>query len=361
MGRLAAACILALSALAALKSAALARSVALVIGNSAYEHVPRLKNPAADAADVAAALERIGFDVTRATDLEMVGMLRTLSAFQAESRSARTAVIYFAGHGLEVDGRNYMIPIDARLADVDTVGLQTIDLALLTDATAGAAFSLVIVDACRENPFLAGISRSGRSVGFGLAPVEPARRQSLIAFAAASGALAYDGKGRNSPFATALIEALEAGPRDVRLMFGRVRERTMELTGDKQAPLIIAALGGAEVFLHAAAREDVDDGGSSPDTLDQAGARPTSLLSVSPSQADDAIRVRAGDRIMNADHAGDIAEVLEVFSFGITYRVNGKRTTCTEGKLCGFDWSMPFFFRVQTDDTQTGAAYLLPD
>ena len=163
--------------------------VALVIGNSAYEHVPMLTNPVNDATDIGTAFERLGFDVTR---IENVGQQKFRQALQEFGRAAavsEVAVIFYAGHGIEVDQRNYLIPVDARLASDRDVEFETVGLDLVMRAVDGASeLRLVILDSCRDNPFAVLMQRAGatRSIGRGLARVEPVS-QTLVAYAAKGG------------------------------------------------------------------------------------------------------------------------------------------------------------------------------
>lgn len=167
--------------------------VALVIGNSAYEAATPLKNPKEDAASVAAALKDAGFQVTVADDLGYSDMVRELGAFQRLASRADSAVIYYAGHGMEINRQNFLIPVDAQLEFVSDADFQTVPLQLLQRAVADArVLGLVIVDACRNNPFATRLSQADQShgVGNGLARVEPGGR-TLVALAAREGTFAF--------------------------------------------------------------------------------------------------------------------------------------------------------------------------
>ncbi|MCY4662580.1 MAG: caspase family protein [Acidobacteria bacterium] len=137
---------------AASASDALARQVALVVGNGTYAHIGRLPNPENDAVDLAAALRRIGFEVTTELDADRVELTEALRAFTRQSAGADVSLVFYAGHGLEMDGVNYLVPVDARLErDVD-VRYETVTLDDLLVSTVGARLRLVILDACRNNP-----------------------------------------------------------------------------------------------------------------------------------------------------------------------------------------------------------------
>jgi uncharacterized caspase-like protein len=229
------------------------KRVALVIGNSNYQTVATLTNPANDAAAVAGLLKQAAFDVVDSRhDLKAQDMRRALREFTDKARGADIAVIYFAGHGLEVDGINYVVPIDAVLerdADVDdeAVSLNRILLA----AEPATKLRLVILDACRDNPFAKKMKRTlaSRAVGRGLVSVEATRPNTFIAFAAKEGSTASDGDGPNSPFSTALLKYLTQPGLDIRKAFGFVRDDVMNATGGQQEPYTTNSLGGNDVAL----------------------------------------------------------------------------------------------------------------
>lgn len=226
---------------------------ALVIGNSGYSHVEQLANPKRDATALAERLRGIGFDkVTLKFDLDVNSLRKTLAQFAREAAGADIAAVYFAGHGVEVAGVNYLIPVDARLEHVDDVEFETVRLETVMHALRRAGkLKLVILDACRNNPFRAGMSGTGgtRSVGRGLARVEPAGSDTLVAYAAREGTIAADGSGEHSPYAKALIKHIATPGLDVRLMFGRVRDEVLKTTGRKQEPFVYGSLGGNAIFL----------------------------------------------------------------------------------------------------------------
>lgn len=228
------------------------RRVALVIGNGAYEHVPELKNPKNDSADLANALTAVGFDVTLHRDQTQGSMLDTLRGFRRKAAGAEIALIYFAGHGIEIDRQNYLIPVDAVLQTDSDINFEAVRLETMIFAASGAArLSMVIVDACRNNPFAASIQRtnSDRSIGRGLSAVEPTKN-TLVAYAAKEGTTAADGAGRNSPYARALIEALQEPNLEVGLMMRRVRDAVLGATGGQQEPFVYGSLSAEQIFLN---------------------------------------------------------------------------------------------------------------
>ena len=232
---------------AMLAGPALASSrVALVIGNAAYDHVPALPNPLNDAADVGAALGRIGFAVTRLENAGYAALRRGLQAFRRKASAAEIAVVFYAGHGIEVSRQNFLVPVDARLQTDGDVEYETVPLDLVMGAVAGASeFRLVVLDACRDNPFLKSMKReegSTRSIGRGLARTEPTGGGTLLAYSAKEGTLALDGRGRNSPYTGALLRYLEEPGLEVGLMFRKVRDAVLKSTGGDQEPFSYGSL-----------------------------------------------------------------------------------------------------------------------
>ena len=246
--------ILAAATLAAAQNSALAdKRIALVIGNSAYQHVTPLANPSNDATSMAVTLTKAGFDsVDAKMNLTSIEMKRVLRDFGAKAREADVAVIYYAGHGIELEGTNYLIPVDSKL-EIDT---DILDEGFPLDRFIVAAepakqLRLVILDACRDNPFNKTMKRTigSRAVNRGLAKVEPTSPNTLIAFAAKAGSTASDGEGKNSPFATALVKHIVKPGLDLRKAFGFVRDDVLKVTNNKQEPFVYGSLGGNDVAL----------------------------------------------------------------------------------------------------------------
>jgi hypothetical protein len=229
------------------------KRVALLFGNSRYQHVPNLPNPAGDAGAVKLLFESAGFDVVQLqSDLGVNEMRRAVRDFTEQTRDADIAVIYYAGHGIEVNGMNYLVPVDASLRrDID-VEDETVSLERLLQVLEPAKrLRLVILDACRDNPFTKSMARTmaSRSVGRGLARVEPVTSDTLIAFAAKAGSTAADGSGAHSPFTSALLKYIVTPGLDVRLALGRVRDEVLANTSNKQEPFVYGSLGGSVVTL----------------------------------------------------------------------------------------------------------------
>jgi Caspase domain len=227
------------------------KRVALVIGNSAYKTVPRLTNPVNDAQLVAAMFKSAGFDVvTTKLDVTIVGMRMALREFGAHVRDADVAVVYYAGHGIELDGTNYLIPTDAILESDTDVLDEAFPLDRVLFAVEPAKqLRLIILDACRDNPFAKAMKRTiaSRGLGRGLAKVEPNSPNTMIAFAAKAGSTASDGDSKDSPFATALVEHLPKPGLDLRKAFGFVRDDVLKTTNYQQEPYVYGSLGGDDV------------------------------------------------------------------------------------------------------------------
>lgn len=225
--------------------------VALVIGNSAYTAVARLPNPQRDAETVAAALRRTGFQsVTVATDLSREKLINALIAFAREADKADWGLVYYAGHGIELGGVNYLIPVDARLAADRDVELEAVPLNQVLGAVERAGkLRLVLLDACRDNPFASQMRRTlaTRSVGRGLASVEP-EAGTLVVYAAKHGETALDGDAGNSPFVTALVKNLAVPGLEIRRLFDHVRDDVLELTKRRQQPFSYGSLPGRQDF-----------------------------------------------------------------------------------------------------------------
>ena len=225
--------------------------VALVIGNASYAHAPSLANPLNDATDIGASLERLGFAVTTLENAGKSAFERGLQTFARAAETSDIALVFYACHGIEIDQRNFLIPADARLARDRDVEFEAVPLDLMSWAVEPAReLRLIILDACRDNPFAAAMKRSGatRSIGRGLARVEPAG-ETLVAYAAKGGSVAADGEGRNSPYTTALLKRLEEPGLEVGLMFRKVRDSVLSTTGGRQEPFVYGSLSSEGFYL----------------------------------------------------------------------------------------------------------------
>jgi ribosomal protein S12 len=231
-------------------SAATQTKVALVIGNGAYKGVPELTNPTNDATAVAGAFLRLGFSVRLVTDASYDDMRRALLEFSQKARDSEMAVVFFAGHGIELGGENWLIPVDAELkTDLDTeqeaISLRSVMLMV----SAASKLGVVMLDACRNNPFINKVRRSiaTRAVTRGLSRVEPMNNV-LVAYAAKDGTTASDGSGDHSPFTTALLKHIETPGLEVTFLFRNVRDDVIAATGNEQLPFVYGSLSKEAIY-----------------------------------------------------------------------------------------------------------------
>jgi tetratricopeptide (TPR) repeat protein len=236
------------------------RRIALVIGNSGYTSslVPALPNPRRDAKLVADGLRQAGFETTELTDLDRVGMAKALQSLRAKAASADWALIYFAGHGIEINHVNYLIPVDAKLAESGDVELETVSYEAMLNAIGGAkALRIIVLDACRNNPFKASMHQTAAlrgSLDRGLAAPPEAEPGTLVVYSAKEGQAAVDGEGVNSPFARAFVNQLKVPGRDVRRLFDFVRDDVLEVTRKRQQPYTYGSLPASRDFFFVAGR-----------------------------------------------------------------------------------------------------------
>jgi uncharacterized caspase-like protein len=227
-------------------AAASERRVALVIGNANYAGVAKLRNPANDARAMTRALTDLGFDVIERIDATQKETNRAIAQFGEKLDAGTTAVFYYAGHGMQVRGKNYLIPVDAEISSESAVRTETVDVDVLLDqfATRSSTLNVVILDACRNNPF----ERKFRSTaGGGLAQIE-APEGTMIAYATAPGKVASDGTGDNGLFTQELLKAIRQPGRAVEQVFKDVRRNVMKATGGEQTPWESSSLTGDFYF-----------------------------------------------------------------------------------------------------------------
>jgi hypothetical protein len=235
------------------------RRLALVVGNSAYQHAPYLKNPRNDASDLAAVLEQLGFTVTKGVDLDKPAMDRKIQEFAAALHGAEAGVFFYAGHGLQVNGINYLVPIDAELASAAAPDFELVRLdAVQRSMERESATNILFLDACRNNPLARNLARSmgtrSAEIGRGLAAAESGIG-TLISFSTQPGNVAFDGGGRNSPFTTALLKQLASSGEDLSSLLIDVRNDVMSSTQNQQVPWEHSALRAK--FYFAAAHQPV--------------------------------------------------------------------------------------------------------
>ena len=252
-----------------------AERIALIFGMAGYTTVPELKNTHNDASGIARTLEDIGFEVWTYLDIGLEDMQAALDDFAFRSETADLALIYFAGHAVEVQGENFFLPVDADVSSNREVQEQSLTLDNFLSAVDRARkMRIVILDSCRDNPFGDAISVAGtnsdgnasgtRGGGGGLAPANP-DRGTLVAYAARDGQVAFDGTGENSPYAAALIERLPQQDLEISLMFRQVRDQVLASTANLQEPFTYGSLTGIPFYLAGASE---GDGISAPDPRD---------------------------------------------------------------------------------------------
>jgi tetratricopeptide (TPR) repeat protein len=230
------------------------RRVALVIGNSGYasSFVPALPNPRRDAKLVADALRQAGFETVLLTDLDHDGMVKALQSFRAKADNADWALVYYAGHGIEINRVNYLLPVDAKLADSRDVKHETVSYEDIAETIGGArALRIIVLDACRTSPFKANMRQTVAMRGSlerGLAAPPEAEPGTLVVYAAKEGEAAVDGDGVNSPFAQAFVSRLKTPGREVQRMFDDVRDDVLAATGKRQQPYKYGSLPGSKDF-----------------------------------------------------------------------------------------------------------------
>ena len=258
--------------------------VALVVGNSTYAHIGRLPNADNDARDMSAALRRLRFQVTTELDADRVALSEALRTFTRRSLGADVALVFYAGHGIEMDRANYLVPVDARLErDVD-VRFETVTLDDMLASTLGASLRLVILDACRNNPLARSMQRTlaSRSVSggsFGDLNEDLLGDETLVAYAAAAGTTAADGRGRNSPYTAALLAHLEQ-PLEIGLLFRRVRAQVLASTNGQQRPHEYQSLVGEHYLSVPPTAEAVTVAAAAPPVLPAVDAVPPAAADV---------------------------------------------------------------------------------
>jgi uncharacterized caspase-like protein len=229
-----------------------AKKMALIIGNSIYSNTSALTNPANDAQIIATAARAAGFEVTMASDLTMANFQRTLRDFRVAAEGADVAMIYYAGHGIEGQGKNWLIPVDSKLETQFDLPYEAINMDRLLEALAGARVRMIVLDACRNNPFGNAWKSGIRAVPMGLNGAE--YDDVLVIFAAAPGQTATDGTGVNSPFAVSVAKRLPEPGLPIQMLGGAVRDDVLAATGGNQRPFVSASITGTPIYLVPAPR-----------------------------------------------------------------------------------------------------------
>jgi hypothetical protein len=234
------------------------RRVALVVGNAQYRYTTALPNPRNDAQDIAQTLRQVGFEVMVGYDLDHTGFARLIDNFARALEGADVGLFFYAGHGLQIDEKNYLVATEARLESAFLVPSETIELnAIIRLMESKAETNLILVDACRNNPLtdnlkrnLAAVNRTA-AIGRGLARIKPTGRDTLVAFAAAPGQEAADGRGRNSPFTASLLRHLPKPGVEVSVMLKEVTADVRRDTGNAQRPQQLSDMSRTFYFVKA--------------------------------------------------------------------------------------------------------------
>ncbi len=238
---------------AASPSFAQGKRVALAIGNSEYKHTPRLENPKNDATDMAAVLKKLGFAVIEGRELDKAAMDRTIRDFAEALGGAQAGLFFYAGHGLQVGGQNYLVPVDAKLTTASAIDFEMVRLDLVhRTMERETSTNILIMDACRDNPLARNLARAlgtrSSQIGRGFASVE-AGEGTLISYSTQPGNVALDGKGRNSPYATALLKHIATPGDDLPTILINVRNDVMQETARRQVPWEHSAMTAKFYFI----------------------------------------------------------------------------------------------------------------
>jgi hypothetical protein len=229
------------------------RARALIIGNGKYANLGTLPNPPNDARAMAAKLKQFGIEVDLVLDADRSALVRALSDYQARAAGYDVNILFYAGHGLQVDGINYVVPVEMVAAGV-TTGSVKLNAVSLNDALEylPARTRVVFLDACRDNPLSRSLRASRSGISAGLAPVN-ATSGTLVAYATRDGSTAEDGRGGNSPYTSALLEHLDA-EEDIAIVLRRVRQAVLSSTDKRQEPWEYGSLVGDQLVLSRLAR-----------------------------------------------------------------------------------------------------------
>jgi TPR repeat protein len=225
--------------------------LALVLGNSKYQNAPELANPANDAQDLAKELRQIGFDVIEQHDASREAMAKAVHDFADKLPGAQVALFFYAGHGLQMNGENYLVPVDANVDTASDVRFNTINLTdIQAEMDGNGRTSIIMLDACRDNPFADKLAQGTRGIRIphGLGRTEASAQGSLVVYSTQPNNVAQDGTGRNSPFTAALLKHVTTPGLEVRQMISRVRGDVLAATDQKQTPWDSSSLVG-DVYL----------------------------------------------------------------------------------------------------------------
>jgi formylglycine-generating enzyme required for sulfatase activity len=314
------------------------KRVALVVGIGAYQYAPPLTNPPNDARRIAQALRQLNFVVDERIDPDFATLSQALRSFGILAQKADAAVVFFAGHGVQVDHENYLIPANAKLERERDLLYEALSLELfLGEVSQAKKVGIIILDACRNNPFSERITRSlavagrGSLASKGLARVDNVPRNTVVAMATKADDIAEDGSGENSPFTQAILAHLPIPGLELSLFFRSVRDAVLKATSYRQEPYIFSSLGAEPFYFHPLPPNRPPEIGaiSALEVSDRAG--PTPLGLPRPTDPDNdplTVRIigvpRAGE-IRTGDQVVTRNEVLSLEKFmNATYKPDGK-------------------------------------
>jgi uncharacterized caspase-like protein len=240
--------VLLLCAALAPAQATAAERVALILGNSAYHNLAVLRTPVANAEGMAAVLDGLGFEVVKAADLDLAGLRSAIKDFAARAKGAKVALIYYSGHAVQAEGRNYMLGIDAK-ADADSdLDAAAVDLGSLLESLAGPKLlRIAFFDAGRDDAMRLIPGKKSKSMASGLAPLSPGN--AVIGFAVGPGEGWVEGEGKLSPFAAALVAEMGEPGLEIAAMTRKVRDRVLSATDGRQIPWFAMSTTGEFYFV----------------------------------------------------------------------------------------------------------------
>jgi formylglycine-generating enzyme required for sulfatase activity len=324
------------------------KRVALVIGIGKYQFAPQLPNPDNDARRMAEALRRVKFEVDELYDPDYRTLSRSLRAFGLKAQKADAALVFYAGHGVQVDHDNYIIPVDAKLEREHDLLYEALSLDLfLGEISQAKKVGILLLDACRNNPFVERMSRSysvaGRAAGVqkGLARVDKVPRNTIVAMATRADEIAEDGDGQNSPFTQAILAHLQIPGLELSLFFRSVRDTVLKATNYRQEPYVFSSLGAEPFYFYPRPPNRPPAVGAIAELQVTDVAGPTPLAIPRPTDPDDdplTVRVIGLPRTGEIRLDGKVAAANDVFSLEkfmtATYKSDGK----TLGRVGTFDF-----------------------
>ncbi|WP_187639955.1 caspase family protein [Bosea sp. F3-2] len=326
------------------------RRVALVIGNSAYTAVPPLANPQRDAKGVSAALKRLGFEVVEGYDLKMEDMTGKVREFAQKLDGAKAGLVYYAGHGIAVGDENYLIPVDASLRSEADLDFRAVNVQLvLRQMQRDERVNIVILDACRDNPFATQLQAKSRAVTRGLTAIETQSASGiLIAFATDPRATALDGeRDGNSPFTSALLKHIETPEVSITTVMDRVRADVWEATGKKQKPWTNSSIIGEFKLNPTLKLASVDASAAATKTID--AAVPVPAMPAAPALDRAQLDVKTWEVAERGNSVADYRAYLDAFP-------SGQFATFARNRLASLEAAKPAASAVATPPGVTDEA-----